>query len=139
MFLVGGTCYVYRSYGIHLCMNVVTGPINRGEAVLLRAAEPLMGHEIFARNRGLGPRFSGSALPPVAMNGPAKLTQALGIDARYDGLTFDRDDFKLVDLGDPPGSGEIIAARRIGISKAQDLRRRFHLRDSAWAQRLRKG
>ena len=94
MFEKGGTCYVYLSYGINYCMNVATQHEGMGEAILFRAAAPLLGIETLRKNRG-----SPSTPHRNLLSGPGKLTQALGIDLRYNGLAFDRDDFKIVDLG----------------------------------------
>ena len=132
MFEEGGTCYVYLSYGINYCMNVVTGPKGRGEAVLLRAGRPLRGIETMLENRGavaLGREI-------MVMNGPGKLTQALGIGPSHNGLTFFRDDFKLVDV---PGTsrGDIARSSRIGISKARDEQLRFYLRHSPYVSKAR--
>ncbi|MCB0339177.1 MAG: DNA-3-methyladenine glycosylase, partial [Bdellovibrionales bacterium] len=76
MFEMGGKCYVYFTYGMHYCVNVVTGPQKVGDAVLIRALEPVEGVEIINRRRG---KVRGLNLT----NGPAKLTQALGIDLRH--------------------------------------------------------
>ena len=85
MFEAGGRLYVYFTYGMHYCLNIVTGARGRGEAVLIRAGEPLQGLEIMQENRFgnvtgstyhknvKGPSFHNLA------NGPGKLTQALGI------------------------------------------------------------
>jgi DNA-3-methyladenine glycosylase len=71
MFEAGGLIYVYFTYGAHYCINIVTGPKGTGEAILLRAAEPLEGVEIMQQNRGSLDIYN-------LASGPGKLTQALG-------------------------------------------------------------
>lgn len=112
MFGPAGHAYVYRSYGIHLCLNVVA---RAGEAVLIRALAPQAGLELMrARRRG----------SPLLCNGPGRLTEALGIRIEDDGAPFDGTDLSLCL---PPGTPELLAGPRIGISKAQDLPWRFGL------------
>ncbi|MGD9697066.1 MAG: DNA-3-methyladenine glycosylase [Thermoleophilia bacterium] len=122
MFGPGGVLYVYRSYGIHWCANVVCGPEGSGEAVLLRAIAPERGVDAMRARRGEVPdRLLGS--------GPGRLTQALGIDAALDGAP----------IGAPGGRIEILpradevdllVGPRIGISKAVDAPWRFGLAGS---------
>lgn len=126
MFEVGGTCYVYLSYGLNFCMNVVTGKKGQGEAVLLRAAQPLVGIEVFRKNR---PK---AKLDKDLLSGPGKLTQALGVDLSYNGRTFREADFKLIDLGKRVPERDVIAGPRIGISKAVSAPWRFCLRANLW-------
>jgi DNA-3-methyladenine glycosylase len=124
MFEAGGTCYVYLSYGLNYCMNVATREKGCGEAILFRAALPLFGHEVMRQRRG--PKVS----EPNLLNGPGKLCHALGIDLSYNGMRFDRDDFKLVDLGHKASSRLIGKSPRIGITKAADKLLRFYFRSS---------
>ena len=111
MFGPAGHAYVYRSYGIHLCLNVVGQP---GEAVLIRALLPAQGREVMAMRRG----------STMLCNGPGRLAQALGIRPEDDGARFDGGDLSLTLADDP---GPILTGPRIGISKAQDLPWRFGL------------
>jgi DNA-3-methyladenine glycosylase len=113
-----GTAYVYRSYGIHACLNVVAEEDGVGAAVLIRALEPLEGLDLMRRRRGLD-------RPEDLCSGPGKLTQALGIGLELDGSSL---------LGGPvevlPGPAdarrpEIVRGERIGITKAADLPWRF--------------
>jgi DNA-3-methyladenine glycosylase len=115
MFGPPGTLYVYRSYGIHWCANVVCGDEETGAAVLIRSAVPVTG-----RTHMVGRRGRESDL----LNGPGKFTQALGIDHSHNGIDlFDpKSPVRLVP-GDPPGTIE--ATPRIGISKAVDRPWRF--------------
>lgn len=132
MFESGGTCYVYLSYGVNYCMNVSTRAKGVGEAVLLRAAAPLEGIEAMRKNRG-------GMKDRQLLNGPGKLCQALAIDLLYNGFTFDREDFKLVDLGRILPGKLIGVSPRIGISKAKDDELRFYVKGSPWLSRKEKG
>jgi DNA-3-methyladenine glycosylase len=134
MFEQGGTCYVYLSYGINYCMNVATQKKGLGEAVLLRAAAPLLGENSMRMNRG----FTETSSIKNLTNGPGKLTQALGVNLNYNGFTFDRADFRLVDLKRKISPKLIGISSRIGISKAQDMELRFFVKSSPWVSGIRK-
>lgn len=120
--------YVYRSYGIHFCANVVTGPTEIGAAVLLRAGEVVEGHELARFRRGETP-------PERDVNlarGPGNLAQALGItldDLGTDLLAAHDDrDFTGVRLGPEPRTRKRTSAGpRVGVSKAADVPWRFWL------------
>lgn len=121
MFGPPGRAYVYRSYGIHWCLNVVCAP---GHAVLLRAFEPERGLEAMAARRG-------TALPRLLASGPGRLGQALGIGPQDDHAAFDRADFGFL-----PGPGVgVVAGPRIGITRAADWPLRFGLKGSAFLSR----
>ncbi|GGF72710.1 putative 3-methyladenine DNA glycosylase [Paracoccus acridae] len=111
MFGPAGHAYVYRSYGIHLCLNVVGRP---GEAALIRAIAPDQGLEIMRTRRG----------SDQLCNGPGRLTQALGIRPEDDGAPLDGPDLTITLASSPP---DLLVGTRIGISKAQDLPWRFGL------------
>jgi DNA-3-methyladenine glycosylase len=114
--------YVYRSYGIHWCFNIVC---RRGSAVLVRALEPKWGIEAMMERRGM------RDLPALAA-GPGRLTQALGITRAHDGLRLAGGAFAL----DPrPGLHAIAAGPRIGISKAVELPWRFGIAGSPFLSR----
>jgi DNA-3-methyladenine glycosylase len=124
MFLVGGHAYVYRSYGVHWCLNFVCGE-DPGNAVLIRALEPTEGLDVMAARRGL-------AQPRALCSGPGKLCQALAITRAHDGLPLDRPPFELRPA--PPGL-EIVTGPRIGITKAADLPWRYGLARSRYLSR----
>jgi DNA-3-methyladenine glycosylase len=125
MFAVPGTLYVYRSYGIHWCANVVCEPAGTGAAVLLRALEPTHGlAEMHARRGGASDRD--------LCSGPGKLTQALGISGADDGASVTEAPFSL----EPPESPvDVVATPRIGITKAAGVPWRYVVRGSAWLSR----
>jgi DNA-3-methyladenine glycosylase len=113
MYLGGGHAYVYFTYGMHHCLNVVCGEIDSGTAVLLRAAEPVEGEATLRANRGLA---VGAAAVVIA-GGPARLCQALGVDRRLDGVALLRGELRLV-AGDPVADGEVVRGPRIGVDYA---------------------
>jgi DNA-3-methyladenine glycosylase len=111
-----GHAYVYLSYGIHACMNVVAEQDGTAGGVLIRAVDPLTGIEEMRRRRGV------RKIADLA-NGPGKLTKALGITLAHNGLDLTRG--PLVVLDDGFDGFEIDVSRRIGISKSQELPLRF--------------
>lgn len=114
MFKGGGTLYVYRSYGVHWCANVVTGKVGSGDAVLLRGGEILDGIECAMSRRGRSTNLA---------DGPGKFTQAMGIGGIHDGLDLRGGaPIRLVD-GEVPAKTR--CTTRIGISKARDKCWRF--------------
>jgi DNA-3-methyladenine glycosylase len=114
MFGQPGRAYVYRSYGMHWCFNVVCGPPGSGQAVLLRALEPTEGLEAMAERRRLHD-------PRLLCAGPGRLCQALGITAALDGADLSGPPFAWT-----PGQPRPVAAGpRIGITKAAELPWRF--------------
>lgn len=125
MFGAPGTLYVYRSYGIHWCVNVACEPEGVGAAVLLRALEPTAGLEEMRTRRG-------AVADRQLCSGPGKLTQALAIGLRDDGRLLGASPFT---LGAPPGEVDIVTTPRVGISKAADLPWRYVLRGTSWASR----
>jgi DNA-3-methyladenine glycosylase len=123
MFLSAGHAYVYLSYGIHSCLNIVVGREGVGEGVLIRAAEPLEGLETMRRLR----RQDGRALT----NGPGKLGQALGIEVGMSGHDVALPPLRLI-AREPLAPERVVVTTRIGISKAAELPRRFYDAESAY-------
>ena len=115
-----GTAYVYRSYGIHACMNVVTERLGRPGAVLLRALEPVEGIAVMQRRRG-------TAIVRLLGSGPGRLTQAMGITVAHNGADLVTGPLFLArgHRAEP-----IVATPRIGISVATERRWRYVLRGS---------
>jgi DNA-3-methyladenine glycosylase len=122
-----GTWYVYRSYGVHWCANLVSGPPGVGAAVLIRALEPLEGHDVMRRRRG-------KAADRLLCAGPGRLCQAMGITRELDGAMMRRS-AALVKAGGSPHPSRVAATPRIGISRGRDALLRFVLRDSACLSR----
>ena len=119
MFGPPGTLYVYRSYGIHWCLNIVCGPEGRAGAVLVRGGRPVAGVDSMVRRRG--------RTHPLT-DGPGKLCQALGIGGQHDGRALDDG---IVGVGEALARGRILAGPRIGVSQAQDLPWRLVLVEEA--------
>ena len=127
MFGPPGHAYVYFTYGNHFCLNIVTGPGGRGEAVLVRALEPLAGLDIMGRLRGRD-------APRDLLSGPGKICQGMAIDRRLDGHPLDRPPLRLLADGWDPG--EIIATTRVGIRHGADRPWRFYpARSREWVSR----
>ena len=114
MFGPPGLLYVYFSYGVHWCANVVCGDEDEGVAVLLRALAPLEGIDEMHEARGPAARRSRDLC-----SGPGKLTQAMGIGKEHDGVDLVTDGrLSIVDDGSAPG--DVVQATRVGISVAAD-------------------
>ena len=118
MFGQAGHAYVYFTYGMYFCFNVVTGREGVGEAVLIRAAEPLEGIELMEEYRGA------EDLKKLA-SGPGKLCQAFAINRDQNGLDLTNSELVIVDDGWEPS--EIITSTRIGIRLAADRPWRFYV------------
>ncbi|MBS1166953.1 MAG: DNA-3-methyladenine glycosylase [Proteobacteria bacterium] len=119
------TAYVYRSYGVHWCFNIVTGPIGHGAAVLVRAIEPTAGIATMTERRRTND-------PRLLASGPGRLTEALGITIAHNGLSLDARPFQLMPR---EGTPDIVVGPRIGITKAADHPWRFGLRGSPFLSR----
>ena len=162
MFKEGAHLYVYFTYGMHFCANVVTGKEGIGEAVLIRALEPLEGIELMERNR-FGVRTSHSlrqkaanhqpldsqkslarsklathrltSLQPTHLtNGPAKLCQALGIRRTENGIDLTGNEIFILNAPRLSAS-KIGKSERIGITNGKEKKWRFYIKGNAWASR----
>lgn len=120
MFGPPGFVYVYRSYGIHWCVNFVCEPAGSASAVLIRALQPTHGIAAMQRRRGLDDERR-------LCSGPGKLTEALAITDKHNGLPLDAPP---IAIHARTGKPEIVAGLRIGITKAVDLPWRYGLKDS---------
>jgi DNA-3-methyladenine glycosylase len=122
-----GIWYVYLSYGMHWCANLVCQRAGLASAVLLRALEPLEGLDVMRQRRG--------ELPDKQLcSGPGRLCQALGINRDLDGSAMAEGPVMVL-RGDRVTAGAISATPRIGITKAADWPLRFHLAGSPWTSR----
>jgi DNA-3-methyladenine glycosylase len=126
MFGPPGHLYVYFTYGMHYCCNVVTGPPWEGSAVLIRAAEPLGSVDVLERRRAQ----QGVTLT----NGPAKLCQALDINKALNGHDLRRSPLRLV-MRPAVELEHIKTTTRIGISQAKDTLWRFYIKDSPYVSK----
>jgi DNA-3-methyladenine glycosylase len=115
MFGPAGHAYVYRSYGVHWCVNLVCDGEGTASAVLLRALEPSSGLTRMAERRGRDD-------PRGLCSGPGRLCQALAITLEHDGLPLDAAPFALLAPAEPP---LVMTGRRVGISRAADLPWRY--------------
>lgn len=125
MYESAGTIYVYLTYGMHYCMNIVTGNKGHGQGVLIRALEPNQGIDLMKTRRGIDDIKS-------LTNGPAKLTKAMGIKLDIGGTRINQADISL-----KPGIlvGNITQTTRIGISKAVNQPWRFYITDNPFVSR----
>lgn len=125
MFGPPGRAYIYRSYGIHWCLNFVCREEGHGAGVLIRALEPLAGLDVMRARRGLKNER-------LLCSGPGRVCQALGITNQHSGVPIDMPPFQL-----SPATERIsiAAGPRIGISKAKDVPWRFGLSGSPFLSR----
>jgi DNA-3-methyladenine glycosylase len=125
MFGPPGHAYVYRSYGIHWCLNFVCEPEEVASAVLIRALEPTRGLDAMAERRGLDD-------VRLLASGPGRLTQALGVTREHDGLALDRPPFELLPREAEP---ELAIGPRVGLTKAVEQPWRYGLAGSPFLSR----
>jgi DNA-3-methyladenine glycosylase len=125
MFGPPGHAYVYRSYGIHWCLNFVCERPEVASAVLVRALEPEHGIDVMSARRGLDERR-------LLCSGPGRLCQALGVTGTHNGLSLAEPPFELRARDETP---ELAVGPRVGITKAADQPWRYALADSPFVSR----
>lgn len=133
MFREGGCFYVYFTYGVHHCCNVVTGEEGHGAAVLIRAIEPLEGIQIMALRRFAKRKIDEKQLINLT-NGPGKICQAFSFDRTYSGLDLTGSKVYIIDMP-PLKKSQIGISKRIGISKSTELPWRFFIKNSKFLSR----
>jgi len=126
MFEEAGRAYVYLIYGMYHCLNIVSGKKGEGEAVLIRAVEPVEGIEIMQRRRKT------KKLENLC-NGPGKLTQAFGITRKQNNVSLLTGDFRIYDSKIKP---KITTTTRIGLSAGKELPLRFYITDNIFVSRI---
>lgn len=119
-----GTAYIHLNYGVHWCLNAVTDREGHPAAVLIRALEPVEGTEVMRSRRGRD----------ELTNGPARLTQALGIGPELQGHPLWQSPVWIA-AGAPVGDEQVVNTSRIGISRASDWKLRYYVRESGWVSR----
>jgi len=125
MFGPPGHAYVYRSYGVHWCLNFVCEPEGVASAVLIRALEPVSGLETMQARRGL-------ESPRLLCAGPGRLCQALAVTREHDGLSLDEPPFE---LRARPGPVDVVTGPRIGITRAAERPWRYGFAGSRFVSR----
>lgn len=131
MFGPPGRSYIYLIYGMYRCFNVVTAPEGAGEAVLVRALEPVAGLELMGRRRG-------TADIRALCSGPGKLALALGLDASHNDLDLREGPVRLLPKESHPlraPLGNIKVTTRIGITRGADMPLRFYLEGNPFISR----
>jgi len=135
MFNTGGFLYVYFTYGMHYCANIVTFKEGIGEAVLIRAVEPINGIGAIITNRRTDVRhLKGVRHLHSLTNGPAKFAEAFSLTKEHSGIDLCEDEIFLTKGENVPPS-KIVSTTRIGISAAVEKKWRFYIKDSVWVSK----
>jgi len=136
MFGEPGHLYVYFTYGMHFCCNVVCGPAGQGDAILIRALEPLEGIDEMMRRR-FGQVSNNKTQYLNLTNGPAKLCQAFGIGRSENGLDLCGEKIWIEsEIAYKPD--RIGRSSRVGIKQGKELPRRYYIKDNIWVSRTDK-
>jgi DNA-3-methyladenine glycosylase len=131
MFWKGGHLYVYFTYGMHFCANIVTEYEGKGRAVLIRAVEPIEGIDVMTKNRGL---VSNDENFPNLSNGPAKFCQALDIKREQNGTDLLGKEIYITQ-GENISGSKIITATRIGINNGKEKKWRFYIKSNLYVSK----
>ena len=149
MFWEGGHLYVYFTYGMHFCSNIVTGNEGIGEAVLIRAVEPLVGIEVMAKYRkkflsgrvveslSKKKKLEGDSIPNILRNltnGPAKFCQSFAIARKENGLDLLESEISII-YGKHVPSKLIKRSSRIGIQQGLEKKWRFFIKGNPWVSK----
>jgi len=134
MFWEGGHVYVYFTYGMHFCANVVTGNEGTGEAVLIRAVEPLVGIELMTKNRFPNLQSLNHQSFINLTNGPAKFCKAFGLARQENGLDLLGSEISITD-GEPISPKLMKRSQRIGIQRGTEKKWRFFINGNPWVSR----
>ncbi len=134
MYWTGGHLYVYFTYGMHFCANIVTEEEGKGRAVLLRAVEPIEGIEIMKRYRKMNRKKGASASEVNATNGPAKFCEAFDIKREQNGTDLLGQEIYITQ-GDNIPKSKIISSKRIGITNGSEKKWRFYIKGNPFISR----
>jgi DNA-3-methyladenine glycosylase len=134
MFWRGGHLYVYFTYGMHFCANIVTEEEGKGRAVLLRAVEPIEGIEIMKRLRKMNRKKGASASEVNATNGPAKFCEAFDIKREQNGTDLLGKEIYITQGENIPRS-KIISSKRIGITNGSEKKWRFYIKENPFVSK----
>ena len=134
MFWGGGHLYVYFTYGMHFCANIVTEEEGKGRAVLLRAVEPIAGIEVMKRFRKMKRKMGESAAKVNATNGPAKFCEAFIIKREQNGTDLLGQDIYITQGENIPRS-KIISSKRIGITNGSEKKWRFYIKGNPFVSK----
>jgi DNA-3-methyladenine glycosylase len=134
MFRKGGVLYVYFTYGMHYCANVVTGDANDPKAVLLRAIEPLEGIEQMSLNRYGKKELTQKEFVNLT-NGPAKFCKAFGIERPENGTDLSGEEIFILD-SPKLSKSEIITTTRIGVNKSINLLWRYYIKNNPFVSKI---
>ncbi len=128
MFDSAGKAYVYFTYGMYYCFNVVTAEKGKGEAVLIRGVEPILGKELMKEKRGILDEKN-------LTDGPGKITIAFGIGRELNGIDLKDKKSELKLMEDQTEKFEIVETERIGISRGKELPHRFYIKGNKWVSK----
>ena len=133
MFGKGGLLYVYFTYGVHFCSNVVTGNKGEGSAVLLRGIEPIKNIEVMSHNRFKKNKLTEKEKRNLT-SGPAKITQTFNIGKEENGTDLTKNKIYILDY-ENINDNDIVITKRIGITRSVELPWRFYIKDNPYVSR----